>query len=64
MEVSCIKNAIFPGVHKIGATVSGPRIADKNYMDARIFLIVASELQKDHINTSDADYLQQEAATT
>ena len=25
---SCRKNAFFPGVHKIGAAVSGPRIAD------------------------------------
>ena len=29
---------IFPGVHKIGATISGPRIADKNFTDTRIFL--------------------------
>ena len=28
---------IFPGVHKIGAAISGPRIADKNFMDTRIF---------------------------
>ena len=32
------KERIFPGVHKIGAAISGPRIADKNFMDTRIFL--------------------------
>ena len=32
------KNAFFPGVHKIGAAISGPRIADTNFMDTRIFL--------------------------
>ena len=31
----------FPGVHKIGAAVSGPRIADKKFTDTRIFLILA-----------------------
>ena len=36
---SCRKNAFFPGVHKIGAAISGPRIADTNFMDTRIFLI-------------------------
>ena len=35
---SCRKNAIFPGVHKIGAAISGPRIADTNFTDTRIFL--------------------------
>ena len=29
---------IFPGVHKIGAAISGPRIADKKFCDTRIFL--------------------------
>ena len=29
---------IFPGVHKIDAPVSGPRIADTNFTDTRIFL--------------------------
>ena len=28
------------GVHKIGAAISGPRIADKNFTDTRIFLIL------------------------
>ena len=32
------KERIFPGVHKIGAAISGPRIADKNFTDTRIFL--------------------------
>ena len=35
---SCRKKAFFPGVHKIGAAISGPRIADKNFTDTRIFL--------------------------
>ena len=35
---SCRKNAFFPGVHKIDAPISGPRIADKNFTDTRIFL--------------------------
>ena len=30
----------FPGVHKIDAPISGPRIADKNFTDTRIFLIM------------------------
>ena len=29
---------IFPGAHKIGAAISGPRIADKHFTDTRIFL--------------------------
>ena len=37
---SCRKNAFFPGVHKIGAPISGPRIADTNFTDTRIFLII------------------------
>ena len=32
------KERIFPGVHKIGASISVPRIADKNFTDTRIFL--------------------------
>ena len=35
---SCRKNAFFPGVHKIGAPISGPRITDTNFTDTRIFL--------------------------
>ena len=35
---SCRKNAFSPGVHKIGAAISGPRIADTNFTDTRIFL--------------------------
>ena len=35
---SCRKNAFFPGVHKIGAAISGPRIADTNFTDTGIFL--------------------------
>ena len=34
MEVklfSCGKNAIFPGAHKIGAAISGPRKAGKKF---------------------------------
>ena len=33
----------FPGVHKIGAAISGPRIADTNFMDTRIFLILLTD---------------------
>ena len=36
------KERIFPGVHKIGAAISGPRIADTNFTDTRIFLKSAS----------------------
>ena len=32
------KERILPGVHKIGAAISGPRIADTNFTDTRIFL--------------------------
>ena len=32
------KERIFPGVHKIDAPISGPRIADENFTDTRIFL--------------------------
>ena len=35
---SCRKNAEILGAHKIGAAISGPRIADKNFTDTRIFL--------------------------
>ena len=35
---SCRTDACFPGVHKIGAAISGPRITDKNFTDTRIFL--------------------------
>ena len=43
---SCRKNAFFPGVHKIGAAISGPRIADTNFTDTRIFLIFSPEHRK------------------
>ena len=36
---SCRKNTEILGTHKIGAAISGPRIADKNLTDTRIFLI-------------------------
>ena len=41
MGFSCRTDAFFPGVHKIGAAISGPRIADTNFTDTRIFLILA-----------------------
>ena len=31
------ERTLFPGVHRIGAAISGPRIADKNFTDTRIF---------------------------
>ena len=34
---SCRKNAEILGAHQIGAAISGPRIADKNFTDTRIF---------------------------
>ena len=37
MEVFLQKEGKIPGVHKIGAPISGPRIADKNFTDTRIF---------------------------
>ena len=37
---SCTRKAIFPGAHKIGAAISGPRIADTTFTDMRIFLII------------------------
>ena len=34
------KNQKMPGAHKIGAAISGPRIAGgKNFADTRIFLV-------------------------
>ena len=38
------KERIFPGVHKIGAPISGPRITDTNFTDTRIFLNWVSSL--------------------
>ena len=35
---SCRKNTEILGAHEIGAAISGPRIADKNFTDTRIFL--------------------------
>ena len=35
---SCRKKAFFPRVHKIGTAISGPRIADTNFTDTRVFL--------------------------
>ena len=45
-EVFLEKERIFPGVHKIGAAISGPRIADNNLTDTRIFLILQDEQQQ------------------
>ena len=38
MEVFLQKERFFLGAHKIGAAISGPRIADTNITDTRIFL--------------------------
>ena len=38
MVFSCRTDAFFPGAHKIGAAISGPRIADKSFTDTRIVL--------------------------
>ena len=45
---SCRKNAFFRGAHQIGAAISGPRIADKNFMDTRIFLSLGTP--NDHLD--------------
>ena len=37
-KFSCRKNTEILGVHKIGTVISGPKIADKNFTDTRIFL--------------------------
>ena len=37
---SCRKNTDILGAHKICAAISCPRIADNNFMDTRIYLIV------------------------
>ena len=34
---SCRRNTEILGAHKIGAAISGPRIADKNFTDTSIF---------------------------
>ena len=48
----------FPGVHKIGAPISGPRIADTNFTDTRIFLIeVLRDLPAPPLQGSDLPYL-------
>ena len=36
------KERIFPGAHKIGTAISGPRIADKNSTDTRLFLKITN----------------------
>ena len=43
------RERIFPGIHKIGAAISGPRIADKRFTDTRAFLkndFLLAELSK------------------
>ena len=42
---------IFPGVHKIGAAIARPRIADKHFTDTRIFLILMRTRQKQECAT-------------
>ena len=46
---SCRKNAFFPGVHKIGAAISGPRIADTNFTDTGTFLICTKKVCVDFL---------------
>ena len=46
------KERIFPGVHKIGAPITGPRIADTNFTDTRIFLNVTC----DHLVTASLEF--------
>ena len=37
MEVFLQKEGIFPGAHKIGAVISGPRIAGKSFCGHEVF---------------------------
>ena len=39
------KERMFPGVHKIGAPISGPRIADTISTDTGIFLIYETQVR-------------------
>ena len=55
---SCRKNAIFPGAHKIGAAISGPRIADKNFTDTKIFLKIDPIQKKKKHSKFQATFLQ------
>ena len=43
---SCRKNAEILGAHKIGAAISGLRIADKNITDTRFFFFFSDSLAK------------------
>ena len=44
---SCRKNAFFPGVHKIGAPISGPRsTADTNFTDTKRIFLKKKNLRK------------------
>ena len=43
---SCRKSAEILGVHKIGAAISGPRIADTNFTDMRIFLTLVAQMAR------------------
>ena len=47
MEVFLQKERIFLGAHKIGAAISVPRTADKNFTEMRFFLNVLNE--EEHI---------------
>ena len=49
MEFSRRKNAEILGAHKIGAAISGPRIADKNFTDTRILKILTKEFDSRHV---------------
>ena len=55
MEVFLQKERIFPGAHKIGAAISGPRIADTNFTDTGISLIIVGE--KFNYSRPDNDYI-------
>ena len=40
------ESGFFRGVHKIGAAISGPRIADTNFTDTRIFLMGSTAFRR------------------
>ena len=44
MVFSCRTDAFFPGVHKIGAAIFGPRIADKHFTDTKRIFLTMSDL--------------------
>ena len=67
MDRVCLqKERIFPGVHTIGAAISGPRIADMNFTDTRIFLTTSlsqkradSQLARDPVKQTNPQWREE-----